>query len=75
MVRSMEVEDVHTGGLEATERGVYLLKNTLTLQTCKRKMTMKEGQQKLSMRSTNIKPSSSPLGLYGLILVPIHICK
>ena len=36
MVRSMEVEDVHTGGLEATERGVHLLKNALTLQTCQR---------------------------------------
>ena len=43
----MEVEDVHTGGLEAVERGVHLLKNTLTLQTCKRKkrMTIKGGQQ------------------------------
>ena len=29
----MEVEDVHTGGLEAVEGGLYLLKNTLTLQT------------------------------------------
>ena len=36
MVRSMEVEDVHTGGLEAVERGVHLLKDTLTLQTCVR---------------------------------------
>ena len=36
MVRSMQVEDVHTRGLEAAERGVHLLKNTLTLQTCKR---------------------------------------
>ena len=36
MVRSMKVEDVHTGGLEAAERDVYLLKNTLTFQTCQR---------------------------------------
>ena len=36
MVRSMQVEDVYTRGLEAAERGVHLLKNTLTLQTCKR---------------------------------------
>ena len=33
MVRSMEVEDVHTGGLEAVEGGLYLLKNTLALQS------------------------------------------
>ena len=32
----MQVENVHTRGLEAIERGVNLLKNTFTLQTCKR---------------------------------------
>jgi len=37
VVRSMQVEDVHTGGLEAAEREVHLFKNTLTLQTCQRK--------------------------------------
>ena len=32
MVRTMQVEDVHTGGLEAAEGGVHLFENTLSLE-------------------------------------------
>ena len=32
MVRTMQVEDVHTGGLEAAEGGVHLFKNTLSFE-------------------------------------------
>ena len=33
MVRGMEVEDVHTVGLETGQGGGHLLQNTLSLQT------------------------------------------